>query len=281
MSRVDQAWKRASNSLVPEAGPAIFTPAWDVLEDAPSPAPAIPADPVVEPRQVPHRRAAIMERLVGTGRSSAIANGQYSSLAAGLLQARRSRPLQTLLIASASAGEGKSLTAANLALTFTRFYHQSVLLIDADLRRPTLHTILGVDNVIGLHESLTDPRVARLTTQPVSQGLSLLSAGRQEPDPTALLTSERMRTILREVSGRFAWVIVDAPPVESLPDASLLAGMVDAVLLVVRAAHTPLRLVEGAVRSLGRDRILGMVLNQVEEPRVPAGQARTNHEREQ
>jgi capsular exopolysaccharide synthesis family protein len=279
MSRVDEAWKRASNAATPAADSAVFTPAWDVVDDAPSSA-TTAAERVVEHRAVPPRRAGIVERLVGTGRSSTIANGQYSALAAGLLQARRARTLQTVMIASAAAGEGKSLTAANLALTFSRFYHQSVVLVDADLKRPTLHTILGVENLTGLHESLTLGGRVHLMTQPVSDCLALMSAGRPEPDPTALLTSERMRTILRELSDRFAWVIVDAPPVASLPDASLLSGMVDAVLLVVRAAHTPLRLVESAVRSLGRDRILGMVLNQVEEPRVPAGRGRTNQERE-
>lgn len=227
----------------------------------------------VEKRAFTSQRTDVNERLVGIGRASAVATGQYSAMAAGLYRARESRRLHTLLVASAAPGEGKSLTAANLGLTLSGAYRQSVLLIDADLHRPTLHAVFGVDNLTGLNDSLALDGNTPIPVQ-VADRLSLLPAGCPDADPTALLTSVRMHTVLHEMSECFEWVIVDAPPLTVLPDASLLARMVDAVALVVRAGRTPLRLIEDAVRSLGRERILGMVLNHAEEESVRARYAR-------
>jgi len=168
------------------------------------------------------------------------------------------------MVTSAVTGEGKSLTATNLALTLSQSYRRRVLLIDADLRRPSLHRIFQVQNVFGLTEGLKARDERQLAIVEISEYLSLLTAGRPDPDPMSGLTSDRMRRILNEASTKFDWIVIDTPPVALLPDANLLAAMVDVAVLVVGATRTPYDLVQRAAESIGRDKIMGVVLNRVE-----------------
>lgn len=195
----------------------------------------------------------------------AVAIEQYRRLAASLHHAQLERETKVLMITSASPGEGKTLTATNLALTLSESYRRTVLLIDADLRRPSLHHIFKVPNVLGLSDALKRDTDQRLPVIQVSANLTVLPAGRPDPDPMGSLTSDRMRRIVQEAAARFDWVIIDTPPVGFLSDANLLAAMVDAALFVVRAGKSPYGLIQRALEAIGRDRILGVVLNAVDE----------------
>jgi capsular exopolysaccharide synthesis family protein len=190
---------------------------------------------------------------------------QYRKLAGILHHAQLERSLKVVMVTSAMAGEGKTLTATNLALTFSESYRRSVLLIDADLRRPTLHETFQVPNLSGLGDGLRAEAEQKLSVVQVSPRLSLLTAGRPDPDPMSGLTSDRMQRLFDEAASRFDWVIVDTPPVGLLSDARLLAAMAHGTLLVVQAGRTPYAMVRRAVEAIGRDRILGVVLNQAEE----------------
>jgi capsular exopolysaccharide synthesis family protein len=165
------------------------------------------------------------------------------------------------MVASAMAGEGKTLTAANIAYTLSESFRRRTLLIDADLRRPTVDKVLNVMSVSGLNDALEAPDDRKLTIIEMSPRLSVLPAGRPNPDPMSGLTSPRMRSIVQEAATKFDWVVLDTPPIELLPDASLLSEMVDGVLLVVSAGITPFRSIERAVNAIDRKRILGVVLN--------------------
>jgi capsular exopolysaccharide synthesis family protein len=187
---------------------------------------------------------------------------QYRRLAAALHHAREASGISVVMIASAVAGEGKSLTASNLALTFSESYKRSVLLIDGDLRRPSLHTLFGLDVRHGLSEALQSIEEPELSLIQVSDHLTVLPGGRATTDPMAGLVSGRMQRLIKEARGLFEWVFIDTPPVGLLSDANLLGAMVDAAVLVIRADKTPYPLVQRAVDALGRERILGTVLNQ-------------------
>ncbi|MGH9173523.1 MAG: CpsD/CapB family tyrosine-protein kinase, partial [Vicinamibacterales bacterium] len=186
---------------------------------------------------------------------------QYRRLAATLHQAQGASGLKVVMIASAVQREGKTLTATNLALTFSESYQRRVLLIDADLRRPTLHTIFGVDNSSGLSQGLLSPEHHQLPVRDVSPRLAILPAGGPTTDPMAGLTSDRMRRLIEEAREAFDWVIIDTPPVVLLSDANLLGAMVDAAVLVVRAGSTSYDLVNRALAAIGRERVIGVVLN--------------------
>ena len=193
---------------------------------------------------------------------------QYRRLAAVLHDAQSTTGLQVVMVASAVAGEGKTLTAANLALTFSESYQKRVLLIDADLRRPTLHAVFRLDTASGLADGLSSTQ----TTQ--DAGAPGIVAAGGAAGRTAQLRSDGRPDLASACGGcstrrgRFDWVILDTPPVVLLPDAHLLASMVDGALLVVRAGSTPHELVRRAVEAIGRSRILGVVLNRAE----PSGQ---------
>ncbi len=167
------------------------------------------------------------------------------------------------MITSAVAGEGKTLTATNLALTLSGSYGRNVLLVDADLRRPSLHQMFNVSNVSGLSDLLNAGTSAPPTLTALSPRLTLLTAGRPDPDPMAALTSDRMKQLIEEGRAGFDWVIIDTPPVGLLTDASLLAQMVDLALLVVRAESTSFEQVQRAAEAVGRHRVTGVVLNRV------------------
>ena len=189
---------------------------------------------------------------------------QYRKLAATLHHLQVAKDISVAMVTSAVPGEGKTLTTTNLALTFSHSYRRRVLLIDADLRRPSLHQIFGVPNVAGLNDGLKDQQEQKLPLIQISEYLTVLPAGRPDPDPMSGLTSDRMRRILNEASTKFDWIVIDTPPVALLPDANLLAAMVDVAVLVVGASRTPYDLVQRAAESIGRDKIMGIVLNRVE-----------------
>jgi len=190
---------------------------------------------------------------------------QYRHLAATLHQAQIERGLKVIIVVSAVAAEGKTLTAVNLGLTLSESYHRQVLLVDGDLRRPSLHSVLNVAAQGGLGEGLSAEAEPKLTLHQVSPRLALLPAGRPMSDPMAGLTSDRMRRIMAEARAAFDWVIVDTPPVGLLPDGHLLASLGDGALLVVKAGGPAHGLIQRAIESVGRDRVIGVVLNKAEE----------------
>jgi capsular exopolysaccharide synthesis family protein len=196
---------------------------------------------------------------------------QYRRLAGTLHQKQCSDGTKIVMIASALAGEGKTLTAMNLALTLSESYRRRVLLIDADLRRPRLHEVFHLPNASGLNEGLKAQQDRKLTVLEISPMLALLPAGKPDPDPMSALTSERMRRVIEEAAAKFDWVVLDTPPVGVLPDAHLLAAMVNVAVLVVQAGRTPCALIQRAIESLDRARIVGVVLNRVEDRALSPG----------
>jgi capsular exopolysaccharide synthesis family protein len=172
------------------------------------------------------------------------------------------------MITSAVPHEGKTLTVVNLALTLSESYARRVLVIDADLRWPCVHTVLGIQNERGLSETLRDGRHEIPFTE-VSSHLSALTAGHPGPTPLAGLTSERMGEVIQECAARFDWVLIDTSPVGVLPDAHVLARLAGGVLFVIAAGSTPATAVERAIGELGPDSIIGTVLNRVDERRIP------------
>lgn len=189
---------------------------------------------------------------------------EFRRVAATLHQAQSDANTRVVMITSAAPGDGKTLTAINLALILSESYRRRVLLIDADLRRPSIRDVSHMPNVVGLSDGLRAKTEQQLSLLPITKNLTLLPAGRPDADPMSGLTSSRMRRILEQAAQRFDWVILDAPPVGTIADTSLLGQMVDAALLVVRAGQTQCAGVQKAIEALGRDRILGVLLNGVE-----------------
>ncbi len=217
----------------------------------------------------------LLEKVVAGDGISASAVEQYRKLAAKLHYAQLERQVKSVMIISAVVAEGKTLTSMNLALTLSRSYKRRVLLIDADLRRPRLHEAFGVPGTFGLHEAvLGETPHKSVPVFDIGHGVWLLPAGRPTPDPMAVLTSGRMREVLAEAKRSYDWVIVDTAPLAMLSDAHVLRDAVDAAVLVISAGRTEYELVERAVAVLGREHIVGAVLNGVDPRDVPGDEYR-------
>lgn len=181
------------------------------------------------------------------------------------------KPLHTLLITSVSAPEDKSDVVANLAVTFAQSGHKTIL-VDADLRRPSQHTIWGVDNARGFTTMMTES--ATLANPPLVatsvDNLSLLPSGALPPVPSDLLSNQRMSEIIGILKARADYVIFDAPPVLSATDASLLASKLDGVVLAVRAGKTRRDHLSQAQQSLARVhvKLLGTILTNAPRERA-------------
>jgi capsular exopolysaccharide synthesis family protein len=207
--------------------------------------------------------ASLEGKLVVSRETSSVSVEQYRRLAATLLAVQAERGLKTLLVSSSVPGEGKTLTVTNLALTLSESYGRRVLLIDADLRRPSVHTSFGLANAIGLGDALRSDH-PQLNPIQLSPTLSVLPAGPADRSPMAELSSDRMRSLVAESASRFDWVLLDSPPIGLLSDAQLVSRICDGVLFVIGAGSTPFSLVQRSIAEIGADRIVGTVLNRVD-----------------
>jgi capsular exopolysaccharide synthesis family protein len=275
MSRIDEALRRAAKTGEVSVDASI-------LEQYAAEAPTRPQAPErIQPRRTqavsaprfgaaappsaapPAVQKSLEGKLVLSREIPPVSIEQYRRLAAALHDLQLEHGLKILMVSSAVPREGKTLTIVNLALTFSESYQQRVLLIDADLRRPSIHEMFGLPSGPGLAD------VMRAADSPlplveVSPYLSILTAGRADANLMAQLASERIRTVIKNASASFDWVLLDTPPVGLLPDAQLVARVSDGVLFVIAAGATPYPLVQHSIAELGADRIVGTVLNRVE-----------------
>lgn len=267
--RLDRAMRRradggAGGAVLSEASvPSDFVSPWELrLEPAqPAEAPDRGDARLTPPLSSPAFSPAWMPRLVIAPQPETLLVEQFRQLAAVLHQAQVSGGTRTLLITSAEPAEGKSMVAVNLGITLASSYGKEVLVLDADLRRPSLHEIGQLPNATGLGDALKGPVDRKLPVFRVSERLTFAPAGPPDSDPMTALASPRMGELLQESAQRFDWVIVDGPPVGPIADATLLAPVVDAVLLVVRAGRTHYAAAQKAVDAIGRSKIIGVVLN--------------------
>ena len=173
--------------------------------------------------------------------------------------------LKSLLITSPLPRDGKSTIALNLATALAEGGKRTVLLMEADLHNPTVTQQLGLECRRGLADCLegsVEPVSVVRRLEPLNW--YLLSAGEPRSNPTELLQTEAYAGVLEKLSPHFDWILIDAPPVTPLTDALSLARQANATLLVAREGRTPRELIEKAIAVLGRQRVLGIVLNGIE-----------------
>jgi succinoglycan biosynthesis transport protein ExoP len=170
-------------------------------------------------------------------------------------------------LTSAQPLEGKTTTACNMAIALA-YGGSRVLLIDADMRRPSVSRTLGIENTIGLSHLLTGQATARQAIRRTNvQNLWVMTAGMTPPNPSELLSSDRMKTLIANVqNGPFDWVLIDTPPVLAVTDAVIIAPWVSGMVFIIGSEMTQRRLAERAVETLqtSRPHILGAVLNRVD-----------------
>ena len=200
-------------------------------------------------------------------RLDAVAAEEFRKLRTIIFHISVSKPMQTILVTSALPGEGKSTVASNLALVISQGVKEHALLIDCDLRNPTISPFVRRNKPLGLSDYLMgnlDP--SSLIVRTGAPKLSVLPSGSITSNPAELVGSEKMRDLVATLKSQYAnrYIIIDGPPIMLTTEPVLLSEMVDGVIVVALAAKTPREVVQRAVNSIRKEKILGIVLNRIE-----------------
>ncbi|MDD2541018.1 MAG: XrtA-associated tyrosine autokinase, partial [Desulfuromonadaceae bacterium] len=191
---------------------------------------------------------------------------EYSKLKSVIVKLTKGATFLNMLMVTSSIGsEGKSLTALNLALSLAQEFDHTVLLVDADIRKPSIHSYLGIENSAGLTDCLLDGFDLRDALIRTGIGkLSFLAAGRSVPNPAEVFTSQRMRDFFLEMKNRYhdRYIIIDTPPVLPFAETRSLSGIVDGVVLVAKEGHVTLHNIEETIECIKGTPLLGIVYNE-------------------
>lgn len=215
----------------------------------------------------------VEEKTVPDSRLVALSGKTYDELSHRLSRLRTGAAatdkngLKTILVTSAGSGDGKSLTAANVSIALARESGERVLLVDANLRKPSLHRLLGISQGKGLSDLLRGEASANeFIFKTDISNLHAVKAGTMAGNPSELLNTRRMCDFLAFARKHFDWVFLDSPAMVPEPDAELLSSFVDGVLVVAGIFHAPIGSTLEAVRLLRGRRVLGIVCNGVQAP---------------
>ncbi len=188
----------------------------------------------------------------------------FKVLRTNLLFPSHGTPARAILVTSAIPGDGKSFVSSNLAISIAKGVEEHVLLIDSDIRRPAIHRYFGFGDVMGLSDYLaTGGDIAKILLKTPISKLSVLPAGKPPANPTELLSSQKMKALVEEVRDRYddRYIIIDSPPPSMAAETVAISKYVQGVIIVVKAGKTPRKAVAEVIEQIGKEKILGIVLN--------------------
>jgi capsular exopolysaccharide synthesis family protein len=201
-------------------------------------------------------------RVVSVTDKDSLAAEKFRFLSVRLRQLQQTRPLKKVLITSTIPQEGKSMVAANLACTLARRTHQKTLLLDGDLRRPSVARLFGLGKTPGLSEWLQGERSPMTSIYHLEDaGLWVLPAGNSPRNPLEAMQSGRLAGLMDQLTSWFDWVIIDSPPVLPLADTSVWMRMADGVLLVARQGTSEREHLKRGLEAIESSKLLGAILN--------------------
>lgn len=290
MSRIHEALKkaeeeRAANLGTPVQSSVAATPVTDAAAFAETSAarPLASAHPAMPGLVGPFSTDTLLARcaqlewkpdlttmLFLNGDDGARGTEEFRTLRSRLYHLREKMPLKKILITSALPKEGKSFMSSNLAQVMVRQHGRRALLIDADLRAPRLHLMLGTTSDPGLADYLTgkNDEFSIMQRGPL-ENLFFIPSGTGAADPAELIGNGRLKLLLQRVEPLFDWIIIDSPPAVAVSDASVLAKACDGVLMVVRSNSTPVDLARKARQEFPEESLVGVVLNGTSDDDIP------------
>jgi len=207
------------------------------------------------------------QQLVSVFQPGSLASEQFRKLRTTLLRSRNSEPPRTIMVTSATSGEGKSFVSANLAAGIASDLHNHALLVECDLRDPTLSELFGLRDAKGLSDYLAgNEKIPELLMKTGVEKLVFFPGGSIQGNPTELIGSKKMEALVHELKSRYSdrYLILDSTPLLATSESEVLSKLVDAVIIVVRAGATPRETVKQALSFIDKGKILGFVLNDVQ-----------------
>jgi len=238
------------------------TSALDPFAPAPIAVPPPTAAPSGQPGEMRTAIATLHPLLVAAINPHSAVSEQYRTLRSRISHREETAPLRTLMITSPGPGDGKSITAANLALTMAQEFQRRVVLVDGDFRGSAVHTLFGLPGVPGLAELLAgEANIDDVMVYMPDYRLTIIPSGKTPQFPTELLGSTAMRRVVDTLRARFDRVLFDMPAVTPLADVGTLAPLSDSVLMVVRAGVTQRPALNQALAAFDDEKVLGVVLN--------------------
>lgn len=206
-------------------------------------------------------------RLVSFFAPSSMAAEQFRRLRGYIIRPGMETPPKTILVTSAMAGEGKSLIAINLAVTIATEMHSHALIVDCDLRNPTVSRWFGFHEANGLADYLTgEVSLSDILMKSSVNKLSILSGGALQDNPAELIGSNKMKSFLSDLKTRYAdrYIILDSSPMLATTEPSVLTEIVDGIIFVIKSGDTPRESIQQAFKLIDKKKIIGIVLNNVE-----------------
>jgi len=209
----------------------------------------------------------VTSRLVAWTTPNSLGAEKFRALAVRLDDMRRHHKLNSLQVTSSVINEGKSFVAANLAVTLDKYSGSKTLLIEGDLHRPTLASMLGLKDLRGLSEwwSGRNQDLSGFLVRLTGTALWFLPAGKACDRPSEILRSAQLAEAFAQFAGRFDWIVVDSTPMLPVIDANLWSRLVDGTLLVVREGVAPLKALKNGLQSLDNPKLVGVVINEASE----------------
>ena len=197
-----------------------------------------------------------------------IAAESYRTLRTNIQYSSFDKEYRVIVVTSSEPGEGKSTTAGNLALSMAQD-NKKVILIDCDLRKPSIHKKFKISNLVGLSDVIVGKEELTKVVHRYNKNLVILTSGKLPPNPSEMLSSKTMSSLLESLKETFDYIILDTPPVQAVTDSQILSTKADGTILVVRAERTKKESVENAVNLLRKvnANIIGTVLNGIDGSR--------------
>ena len=200
-------------------------------------------------------------RLVSIAEEGSLGAEKFRFLAVRLRHLRQNRPLRKVLITSTIPQEGKSTVAANLACILARRKQQKTLLLDGDLRRPSVANLFGIAKVPGLAEWLSGQTENINIYKLESLGLWILPAGAAPQNPLELMQSGKLSLLMEQLETWFDWIVIDSPPLLPLADTSIWSRLADGILLVTRKGTTEKQQLKRGLEAIEKSKLLGALVN--------------------
>lgn len=271
MGKVSRALNKANTEIIPEGNDSPSPEINDqVLNDnvsSPKNIKPIQDIPNAETATVPPATEKWDERLIiATENFSSVAES-FRKLRTLILHPESGKPARSILVVSATAQEGKTFACANLGVSLAHGVDQKALIMDCDLRRPSLHNLFGLKNNQGLADYLTgNKELSKLIHRTQLPNLTILPAGPPPDNPSELLSSDKAAILIKEAINRYddRVVILDCPPLLAASETIVLTKLVDKIVLVVRWGKSGRDEIKRAVEQIGREKIIGVVFNAFE-----------------